>query len=166
VAKRGMETKSELMMLANEIGFELTNEKTDYSKMKCGAYVELDFNDLWNNKFSTNGRAAKIIDTSMEPPAGFSFFYYESPYKYAVNTAQTIIGRLQVSCGSDLFDMDVPFTLAKAGVEGLSGQIFNIRTLLATKVPSNSSYAKFAGNFCVFTGAYGHYYQNELKIMC
>lgn len=153
---------TELFELANETGSGLSGRWCSYDAVhECPAY---QFNDMWNNRFCTNGHVSKMLDVSMEPPENFSFFYKASPYYYDKDADIQIQGQIMITTGKGQYKMDVPFQVTNAGggllgPDGLDGQIFYINTLLNIfDIEEDEKNQEYLKNFQIFTKVYGHYY--------
>lgn len=156
------EMAEELFEVANETGSSLSGKKCSYDAIY--EKKAFQFNDMWNNRFCTNGHVSKVIDTSMEPPENFSFFYKASPYYYNENADIQILGQLIMTTDKGQYKIDVPFQVTYAGggllgPDGMDGQIFHINTLLDIfDIGESEKNYEYLKNFLVFTEGYGHYY--------
>lgn len=153
---------------ANEMlegtGFPLNTEKP--ASVKSDMYE--NFNTYWKDSALCSSRMGDMIDTDMEPPRGFTFFYKEDRYTESERDAliaqhggdypHLFDGILKVSCGSWKTEGNV--TLGYGPNAALGNNALELLNRFSEA--SDSRIARFLGNINIHQVFYGTDYLYRL----
>ncbi|MCR4831653.1 MAG: hypothetical protein K5883_09410 [Pseudobutyrivibrio sp.] len=151
-----------LLDSATNICSDVLGYTADIESYKGRAYANNSFNLEWSFNNQSTKRIASFVDTTVEPPHNFRFFYKQCAYPGTTDAAKQNAGYLSIWSDNDVLELDVPYKiLANADVDLKSGE-----TLLSkyiSKLTNNPIINAFFKNMQIYHTNYGVTYYNMLQ---
>lgn len=113
-----------------------------------------DFNSRWNWNFRNQNGRSSIAKESTVPPENFKMFFKEQVTVFTENN--TFNGRLKITIGESVYDLDVPFQILRTGPEGEICNAWDLMKDYFSESEEHSEIRDFLSNMSVFTRWYSY----------